>query len=39
VGNFNKLSQQDLRYGAFFGGERYATAKIIASTPAAAAGR
>ena len=35
----NKLSHQDLRSGASFRGGRYATAKIIAYTPAAAAGR
>ncbi|WP_281385510.1 hypothetical protein [Teredinibacter franksiae] len=35
----NQLSQQDLRSGASFRGGRYATAKIFASTQAAAAGR
>jgi len=35
----NQPSQQDLRSGASFRGGRYATAKTIASTPAAAAGR
>jgi len=35
----NKLSQHDLRSGACFCAGRYAVTKIIACTPAAAAGR
>ncbi len=39
VQKHNQPSQSDLRSGASFRGCRYATAKIIASTTAAAAGR